>query len=181
MRILDERREALVERERELLEKLVDFLVGFGAPQEDVDLIRRALADLEELFLLVIVGEFNSGKSAFVNALLGADVSEEGVTPTTDRITVLRHADEPVEKETGGRGSGEGLPQRVLARDRHRRHAWDERDHPPPRGAFQGIRAEERPGIVRHLGRAAPDRERARLPRAHPRLGEEDTARHQQG
>ena len=45
MRILDERREALVERERKLLKKLVDFLVGFGAPQEDVDLIRLALAD----------------------------------------------------------------------------------------------------------------------------------------
>jgi len=43
---------------------------------------------------LVIVGEFNSGKSAFINALLGAGLSEEGVTPTTDRITVLRHSPE---------------------------------------------------------------------------------------
>src|SRR5215203_5239812 len=82
VRILDERREALVERERELLERLVAFLKNFGAPPEDVDLVRRALSDLEELFLLVIVGEFNSGKSVFVNALLGADISEEGVTPT---------------------------------------------------------------------------------------------------
>ena len=99
MHILDERREALVERERALLERLVAFLKDFGAPSEDADLVRRALSDLEELFLLVIVGEFNSGKSAFVNALLGADISAEGVTPTTDRITVLRHADEPVQKE----------------------------------------------------------------------------------
>ena len=99
MRILDERREALVERERGLLERLISFLKDFGAPSDDVALVRRALSDLEELFLLVIVGEFNSGKSAFVNALLGADISAEGVTPTTDRITVLRHADEPVEKE----------------------------------------------------------------------------------
>src|SRR5918997_3960595 len=98
MRILDERREALVERERGLLGRLVAFLKGFGAPKPDAGLVRRALADLEEMFLLVIVGEFNSGKSAFVNALLGADVSEEGVTPTTDRITVLRHADEPVNR-----------------------------------------------------------------------------------
>jgi small GTP-binding protein len=98
MRILDERREALVERERGLLGRLVAFLKDFGAPEDDVELLRRALADLEEMFLLVIVGEFNSGKSAFVNALLGADVSEEGVTPTTDRITVLRHADEPVNR-----------------------------------------------------------------------------------
>ena len=98
MRILDERREALVDREQALLEGLVGFLKDFGAPPEDVDLVRRALSDLEELFLLVIVGEFNSGKSAFVNALLGAEISEEGVTPTTDRITVLRYAEEPLER-----------------------------------------------------------------------------------
>ena len=99
MRVLDGRQEALVERERALLGRLADFLVGFGAPGEDVEISRRALSDLEELFLLVIVGEFNSGKSAFVNALLGAEVSKEGVTPTTDRITLLRYADEPEERD----------------------------------------------------------------------------------
>jgi small GTP-binding protein len=98
VRILDERREALVDRERGLLERLISFLKDFGAPREDAELVRRALADLEEMFLLVIVGEFNSGKSAFVNALLGADIAEEGVTPTTDRITVLRYAEEPVQR-----------------------------------------------------------------------------------
>ena len=114
MRILDERREALVERERALLERLMAFLEDFGAPQEDVGLVRRAHQDLEELFLLVIVGEFNSGKSAFVNALLGADIAEEGVTPTTDRITLLCYADEPVEK---GRPDGvreKGFPNEFL-------------------------------------------------------------------
>ena len=99
MRILDERREALVERERDLLERFIGFLKDFGAPSEDAELVRRAHADLEELFLLVIVGEFNSGKSAFINALLGAEISEEGVTPTTSRITVLRHSPEPVQRE----------------------------------------------------------------------------------
>jgi small GTP-binding protein len=98
MRILDEQREALVERERDLLERFIGFLKDFGAPSEDAELVRRAHADLEELFLLVIVGEFNSGKSAFINALLGAGIAGEGVTPTTDRITVLRHSDEPVER-----------------------------------------------------------------------------------
>jgi hypothetical protein len=114
VRILDERREALVERERELLERLVAFLKDFGAPPEDVGLVQRAHQDLEELFLLVIVGEFNSGKSAFVNALLGADIYEEGVTPTTDRTTLLRYADEPVEK---GRPDGvleKGYPNEFL-------------------------------------------------------------------
>src|ERR687885_2672321 len=114
MRILDERREALVDRERALLEKFIAFLKDFGAPSEDAELVRRALSDLEELFLLVIVGEFNSGKSAFINALLGAGISEEGVTPTTSRITVLRHSQEPVERERRDGVLERGYPNAFL-------------------------------------------------------------------
>src|SRR5919107_1518790 len=100
MQILDERWRHLADRERILLQHLVEFLQGFGTPPEDATLVRRKLEDLEELFLLVIVGEFNSGKSAFINALLGEDeLSREGVTPTTDRITVLKHGEEAVERE----------------------------------------------------------------------------------
>src|SRR5919202_1766796 len=114
MRILDERREALVNRERALLARFIGFLKDFGAPSEDVELVRRALSDLEELFLLVIVGEFNSGKSAFINALLGAEISEEGVTPTTSRITVLRHSPEPVQRERRDRVLEKGYPNAFL-------------------------------------------------------------------
>src|SRR5215218_9958033 len=100
MQILDERWRQLADRERILLQHLVEFLQGFGAPPEDATLVRRKLEDLEELFLLVIVGEFNSGKSAFINALLGEDeLSREGVTPTTDRIAVLKHGEEAIERE----------------------------------------------------------------------------------
>jgi small GTP-binding protein len=114
MRILDERRKALVNRERALLERFIGFLKDFGAPSEDVELVRRALSDLEELFLFVIVGEFNSGKSAFINALLGADISEEGVTPTTSRITVLRHSPEPVQRERRDGVLEKGYPNAFL-------------------------------------------------------------------
>jgi len=114
VRILDERRETLVDRERGLLGRLISFLKDFGAPREDAELVRRALADLEEMFLLVIVGEFNSGKSAFVNALLGADIAEEGVTPTTDRITVLRHAEEPVQRSRRDGVFEKGYPNEFL-------------------------------------------------------------------
>ncbi|MDP8972956.1 MAG: dynamin family protein [Actinomycetota bacterium] len=100
MQILDERWRRITDRERALLERLADFLEDFGSPSEDVSLVRQKLVDLEELFLLVIVGEFNSGKSAFINALLGEDeLSREGVTPTTDRITVLRYGEQPAERE----------------------------------------------------------------------------------
>src|SRR5919199_3759408 len=99
MQILDERWRRITDREQALLERLVGFLEDFGSPLDDVSLVRRKLTDLEELFLLVIVGEFNSGKSAFINALLGDELSREGVTPTTDRMTVLKHGEEAIERE----------------------------------------------------------------------------------
>ncbi|MCA1715414.1 MAG: dynamin family protein [Actinobacteria bacterium] len=100
MQILDERWRRITDRERALLERLSGFLEDFGSPSDDVSLVRQKLVDIEELFLLVIVGEFNSGKSAFINALLGEDeLSREGVTPTTDRITVLRYGEQPAERE----------------------------------------------------------------------------------
>src|ERR671910_539898 len=115
MQILDKRWRQLADRERALLERLVEFLQGFGAPPEDASLVRRKLEDLEELFLLVIVGEFNSGKSAFINALLGEDeLSREGVTPTTDRITLLRHAGKPVEKGRRDEVLEKGYPNDFL-------------------------------------------------------------------
>ena len=52
-----------------------------------------SVAQLDELFLLVVVGEFNSGKSAFINALIGQPVLQEGVTPTTAKIHVLKYGD----------------------------------------------------------------------------------------
>jgi small GTP-binding protein len=61
----------------------------------DERLLQQAIQQLEELFLLVVVGEFNAGKSAFINALLGAQVLPEGVTPTTTQIQLLRYGDEP--------------------------------------------------------------------------------------
>ena len=52
-----------------------------------------SIRQLDELFLLVVVGEFNAGKSAFINALVGQPVLHEGVTPTTARIHLLEYGD----------------------------------------------------------------------------------------
>ena len=38
----------------------------------EVSMLTDALKQLDELFLLVVVGEFNSGKSSVINALLGS-------------------------------------------------------------------------------------------------------------
>lgn len=72
---------------------------GTDNVEEDLKLIRQAKQQLEALFLLVVVGEFNSGKSAFINALVGEPVMPEGVTPTTAMIHLLVYG-EPGPDET---------------------------------------------------------------------------------
>lgn len=99
-RMLTERQEALLEQERRLLLALRAALGTFGADVTPADLrtLDETIAHLDELFLLVIAGEFNSGKSSFINALLGEKILDEGVTPTTDRITLLRYGPEVAER-----------------------------------------------------------------------------------
>ena len=57
---------------------------------EELNLLVDAIKQLDELFLLVIVGEFNSGKSSIINALLGDKFLAEGILPTTNEISVLK-------------------------------------------------------------------------------------------
>src|SRR5690606_13137636 len=86
--------------EQELLERVTVALERFGSDVEGDDLkrLREARDSLAGLFLLVIAGEFNAGKSRFINALLGERVLPEGVTPTTDRINLLRYGPEAGEE-----------------------------------------------------------------------------------
>ena len=90
MRILTDAQENLLKDARNLLNDLRAALVQFGAATEDHETLAHSISQLDELFLLVVVGEFNSGKSAFINALLGQKLLKEGVTPTTTQINVLR-------------------------------------------------------------------------------------------
>ena len=92
--LLDEQQTEILGQERALLEDLRVILARLDAAPDDQRHLAHALRQLEELFLLVVVGEFNAGKSAFINALLGQPVLEEGVTPTTDRVHVLRYGPE---------------------------------------------------------------------------------------
>ncbi len=48
-----------------------------------------------ERFHLVVLGEFNHGKSTFVNALLGADILPTGITPTTASINHVVYSTSP--------------------------------------------------------------------------------------
>jgi small GTP-binding protein len=100
-KMLTERQAALLEQVRRVLLTLRGALGRFGvdvAPG-DTRTLEETITHLDELFLLVVAGEFNSGKSSFINALLGEKVLAEGVTPTTDQITLLRYGDAPAEEQ----------------------------------------------------------------------------------
>ncbi|HLQ29407.1 MAG TPA: dynamin family protein, partial [Ktedonobacteraceae bacterium] len=81
----------ILQRERQVAIALQQCLSSFEAADMHAATLQQVLASLDELFLLVIVGEFNSGKSALINALLRAPVLTEGVTPTTAKITKVRY------------------------------------------------------------------------------------------
>ena len=92
-RVLSDRHEALLREERSLLMRLRTALARIDASADQQEALDQSIAQLDELFLLVVVGEFNAGKSAFINALIGQPLMKEGVTPTTAVITVLEHGD----------------------------------------------------------------------------------------
>jgi small GTP-binding protein len=85
---------------RTLLAEVRDALRRFEATEADRGSMDASIRQLDELFLLVVVGEFNAGKSAFINALVGSTVVEEGVTPTTAHLHLLKHG-ETVSAHTG--------------------------------------------------------------------------------
>jgi small GTP-binding protein len=95
-------------RERLLLDDLWTLLERLDAARDDLDALRTAITDLEGVFMLVVGGEYNAGKSSLVNALTGAEVMPEGVTPTTDRVTIVVHGD-----EAGERSEADGLVRRT--------------------------------------------------------------------
>lgn len=94
-RFLTEEQEQLLLAERRQLVALRQPLANLDAADEDLVRLEHALLQLDELFLLVIVGEFNSGKSAFINALLGQRFLVEGVTPTTASIHLIKYGEQP--------------------------------------------------------------------------------------
>ncbi|HEY44114.1 MAG TPA: GTP-binding protein, partial [Anaerolineae bacterium] len=88
--LLDDQQTQIWEEERQQIERLIKILEDWEVEKIDLERLRQAQNQLNELFLLVMVGEFNSGKSALINALLGHPYLKEGVTPTTDRIHILQ-------------------------------------------------------------------------------------------
>uniref|UniRef100_A0A803MX97 G domain-containing protein n=1 Tax=Chenopodium quinoa TaxID=63459 RepID=A0A803MX97_CHEQI len=96
---LEDREMQFIKKERRLLMEAVDTIEKAAPLMEEISLLNDAISQLDEPFLLVIVGEFNSGKSSVINALLGGKFVMEGVVPTTNEITFLRYADLDAKEE----------------------------------------------------------------------------------
>jgi small GTP-binding protein len=95
MGVLKKEQQALLKEERRIINDLQMALIKFDGESDDEESLRHSIQQLDELFLLVVAGEFNSGKSAVINALLGQRVLEEGVIPTTTQIHQIRHGKVP--------------------------------------------------------------------------------------
>lgn len=89
----------LVAIKKELLQALEQIAalaneVGMSSLAKDLTGTRIPKLD-EERFALVVLGEFNHGKSTFVNALCGAAILPAGITPTTATINHLTWSEKP--------------------------------------------------------------------------------------
>jgi len=96
--MLTESQVRFLREEKEALAEIRLALADLEVPGDALAVLQKAILQLDELFLLVVVGEFNAGKSALVNALLGERVLPEGATPTTSRVTLVKWGEHAVEQ-----------------------------------------------------------------------------------
>ncbi|HEY7408941.1 MAG TPA: dynamin family protein [Gemmatimonadaceae bacterium] len=91
--VLTRQQGELVALERQLVMRVRDALARSDGARADLERLAALVGEMDELFLLVVVGEYNSGKSTFINALLGDEVFAMGDLPTTRAISILRHGE----------------------------------------------------------------------------------------
>ncbi len=99
--VLTRQQGELVALERRLVLRVRDALAKSDAPPADVERLASLVNEMDELFLLVIVGEYNTGKSTFINALLGDEVFAMGDLPTTRAISILSYGEAGPPKSVG--------------------------------------------------------------------------------
>jgi predicted GTPase len=112
------------------LRTLLDGMAGWHDEQEDREQLERTLHRLRDgRFVLAVVGEFSSGKSFLLNALLGKVAHEErmgvarivgllatDINPSTATITELEYATDERATAYFGDGREERIPLGRLAR-----------------------------------------------------------------
>jgi len=103
---------SLTDRVTRALESLAELAERSGMNAIQHEIRDERLPSMKEGRLsMVVLGEFNHGKSSTINALLGTPVLPTGITPTTAVITHVRQ--------------GDGLP-RVVSESGSREVTWDQ-------------------------------------------------------
>lgn len=100
---------------------------------------------LEEMgtFSVVIAGEYNSGKSTLINALLGTKLLETGSIPTTDTITILSSSNTAIPATAATAAATEEYHNNTASNNSIRHHSRN-----------NGIRSSIRnvgPGLIHHI------------------------------
>jgi small GTP-binding protein len=109
---LDARKAAI----RGVLADLAALAGRAGLPFIERDLRDTRLPKLDaERFTVVVLGEFNHGKSTFINALLGAPVLPTGITPTTAVLAHVIHGAHAGATLVGEDGARKTIPVGALA------------------------------------------------------------------
>lgn len=80
----------------ELLKYLEQFTFDIGN-KEFQQIISNLRTNINEPFLFVVVGEVKSGKSSFINALLGEDICKVDAAPITDTVQQIVYGEKRLE------------------------------------------------------------------------------------
>ena len=84
--------------EKELVAKMLDMLIKSRKELANIDfgISKKSLPDLDKIIehlnaplMIMVMGEFSTGKSTFINAMVGEEVTAVNATPTTAVITRL--------------------------------------------------------------------------------------------
>ena len=94
--IIDNRFVILKDRLEDFLKDLHGYINDMGGSSLP-SIVSDLRSGLNEPFLFVVVGEVKSGKSSFINALLGEDICPVDPAPCTDAIQEIVYADQPYE------------------------------------------------------------------------------------
>jgi len=101
MQILEDRHSKIVLEQKLLLQSLLNEIKELGEKELEIK-IKSVQESLDNLFSIVFIGEFSTGKSSIINTLLNRKILPEGITPTTDRITVIKYGETEEDHQENG-------------------------------------------------------------------------------
>jgi len=103
--------EDLKKRLMEIIPEISDLISNDLPGEEQKKMLKELTRDMKSSYVtLVVVGEFNRGKSTLVNALIGMDLLPMDITPTTATINVIHTGSVPCITACFSDGSKEKMP-----------------------------------------------------------------------